>query len=78
VPDTRWGESPLAIIAPRDPADPPSAADIDQYCREHLAAYKRPRDIALVEALPRNPSGKVLKTSLRTEYGAATAGDSAV
>jgi fatty-acyl-CoA synthase len=78
VPDTRWGESPLAIIAPRDPADPPTAADIDQYCREHLAAYKRPRDIALVEALPRNPSGKVLKTSPRTEYGAATAGDSAV
>ncbi|WP_252435101.1 long-chain-fatty-acid--CoA ligase [Pseudonocardia humida] len=78
VPDTRWGESPLAIIAPRDPADPPTAADIDQWCREHLAAYKRPRDVALVEALPRNPSGKVLKTSLRTEYGAASAGDSAV
>jgi fatty-acyl-CoA synthase/long-chain acyl-CoA synthetase len=78
VPDTRWGESPLAIIAPRDPADPPTAADIDLWCREHLAAYKRPRDVALVEALPRNPSGKVLKTSLRTEYGAASAGDSAV
>ncbi len=78
VPDTRWGETPLAIIAPRDPADPPTAAEIERFCREHLAAYKRPRDIALVEALPRNPSGKVLKTALRSEYGAATAGNSAV
>ena len=78
VPDPKWGESPLAIIAPRDPADPPTAAEIEQYSREHLAAYKRPRDIALVEALPRNPSGKVLKTVLRSEYGAASAAAPAV
>jgi fatty-acyl-CoA synthase len=71
VPDPKWGETPLAVIAPRDPADPPTAAEIEQYCREHLAAYKRPRDITLVETLPRNPSGKVLKTALRKEYGAA-------
>jgi fatty-acyl-CoA synthase/long-chain acyl-CoA synthetase len=71
VPDPKWGEAPLAVIAPRDPADPPTAADIEQFCREHLAAYKRPRDITLVGALPRNPSGKVLKTALRKEHGAA-------
>jgi fatty-acyl-CoA synthase len=78
VPDPRWGEAPLAVISPRDPADPPTAAEIETWCREHLAAYKRPRDITLVEALPRNPSGKVLKTSLRSEYGAASAARPAV
>jgi len=70
VADASYGEAPLAVIAPRDPADPPTAAEIDAFCREHLAAYKRPRDVVIVAALPRNPSGKVLKTVLRTEYGA--------
>jgi fatty-acyl-CoA synthase/long-chain acyl-CoA synthetase len=78
VPDPKWGEAPLAVIAPRDPADPPTAADVDAWCREHLAAYKRPRDVTLVTALPRNPSGKVLKTVLRKEYGAASAAAPAV
>ncbi|WP_240157223.1 long-chain-fatty-acid--CoA ligase [Pseudonocardia broussonetiae] len=70
VADERYGEAPLAVIAPRDPADPPTAADIEAFSREHLAAYKRPRDVVIVDALPRNPSGKVLKTALRTQYGA--------
>ena len=73
VPDARYGEAPLAVIAPRDPADPPTAAEIEEFSRAHLAAYKRPRDLVLVVALPRNPSGKVLKTALRAEYGAASA-----
>jgi fatty-acyl-CoA synthase len=70
VADARYGEAPLAVVAPRDPADPPTAADIEAFCRERLAAYKRPRDVVVVEALPRNPSGKVLKTRLRSDYGA--------
>jgi fatty-acyl-CoA synthase len=71
VPDPRYGETPLAVIAPRDPANPPTAADIEEFCRQQLAAYKRPRDIAIVDALPRNPSGKVLKTQLRAAHGGA-------
>ncbi|MDT7707684.1 MAG: fatty-acyl-CoA synthase [Pseudonocardiales bacterium] len=71
VADPRYGEAPLAVIAPRDPADPPTAEEIEEFCRAHLASYKRPRDVAIVAALPRNPSGKVLKTALRAEYGAA-------
>ncbi len=70
VPDARYGEAPLAVIAPRDPADPPSAEEVEAFCRERLAGYKRPRDVVIVAALPRNPSGKVLKTRLRSEYGA--------
>jgi fatty-acyl-CoA synthase/long-chain acyl-CoA synthetase len=66
----RWGETPLAVIVPRDPEDPPTDSGIEAYCRERLAAYKCPRRIAVVDALPRNPSGKVLKTDLRKAYAA--------
>jgi acyl-CoA synthetase (AMP-forming)/AMP-acid ligase II len=67
VSDPMWGETPLAVIVPVDPAAPPTVESLEAYCREHLAGYKRPRRIAIVEALPRNPSGKVLKTVLREQ-----------
>ncbi len=70
VPDPKWGETPLAVIVARDPDDPPSDTEIEAHCREHLAPYKRPRRIAVVDALPRNASGKVLKGVLREQYGA--------
>jgi fatty-acyl-CoA synthase/long-chain acyl-CoA synthetase len=70
VPDTRYGEAPLAVVAPRDPAAPPSPAELTAWCRERLAHYKCPREWSIVTALPRNPSGKVLKTQLRTEHSA--------
>ncbi|MGD1257317.1 long-chain-fatty-acid--CoA ligase [Mycobacterium seoulense] len=68
VPDPKWGETPMAVIVPRDPADPPTDGEIEKHCREHLASYKRPRRVVIVDALPRNASGKVLKTDLRREY----------
>src|SRR3954469_21391806 len=70
VPDAKYGEAPLAVVVARDPADPPVAADVEAFCRERLAAYKHPRDVVLVDVLPRNPSGKVLKTALRHEHSA--------
>jgi fatty-acyl-CoA synthase len=73
VPDPKWGETPLAVIAARDPADPPTDAEIEAHCRVHLAGYKRPHRIVTVDALPRNASGKVLKTRLREEHGPADA-----
>jgi fatty-acyl-CoA synthase len=72
VPDTRYGEAPLAVIAPRDPADPPTADELSAWCREKLARYKNPREYSIVGALPRNPSGKVLKTQLRSEHSAGS------
>jgi fatty-acyl-CoA synthase len=65
VPDDRWGETPLAVVVPRDPDDPPTLESVDEYCREHLARYKRPRRLTVVDALPRNATGKVQKTVLR-------------
>ena len=70
VPDTKWGETPMAVVVPRDATDPPTDDDIDAHCRQHLAPYKRPRRLTIVDALPRNASGKVLKNRLREEYGA--------
>jgi len=49
---------------------PGAALDFDtvaRHCREHLAGFKVPREVVLREALPRNPSGKVLKRVLREE-----------
>jgi acyl-CoA synthetase (AMP-forming)/AMP-acid ligase II len=71
VPDPQWGESPLALIVPADRGSPPSARDIEDFSRRHLAGYKRPRRVVIVDDLPRNASGKVLKARLREEYGAA-------
>ena len=70
VPDEKWGETPLAVIIPRDPADPPTVEEITEWCSEKLARYKRPKHVSIVDALPRNPSGKVLKNQLRGELEA--------
>ena len=40
------------------------------HCREHLAHFKCPRSVDVVEALPRNPTGKILKRELRAPYWA--------
>ncbi|MPQ98440.1 long-chain-fatty-acid--CoA ligase [Modestobacter sp. I12A-02628] len=72
VADSRYGEAPLAVVAPRDPADPPTPAELADWCRERLARYKNPRDYSIGGPLPRNPSGKVLKTRLRTEHSAGS------
>ena len=70
VPDSRYGEAPLAVVSPRDPAAPPTAAELTAWCRERLAGYKCPRDWVIGGVLPRNPSGKVLKTELRLRHSA--------
>ncbi len=72
VPHPRWGETPLAVVVAADPGDPPTPQEIEAFCREKLAAYKRPTRISVVEELPRNPSGKVLKTRLREDNAAGT------
>lgn len=67
VPSERWGESPMALIVPAEDADP-SADEIVEHCRERLASFKLPKGVERVEAIPRNPSGKTLKTELRKPY----------
>jgi acyl-CoA synthetase (AMP-forming)/AMP-acid ligase II len=69
VPHPRWVETPLAVIVPSDPDDPPTEDDVETWCRARLASYKKPSAIRIVDALPRNVSGKVLKTDLRLRFG---------
>jgi acyl-CoA synthetase (AMP-forming)/AMP-acid ligase II len=64
VPDEKWGESVEAAIVPRDGAVS-SAVDIIRFCRERLAAYKAPKSIDFLSALPRTGSGKIYKKALR-------------
>ncbi|XYH94373.1 class I adenylate-forming enzyme family protein [Sorangium sp. So ce1128] len=63
VPDRAWGERVRAFIALR-PGASASEDDIKAHCRAQLAGPKIPRDIVFVDALPRNPTGKVMKREL--------------
>ncbi len=63
VPSDRWGETPKALIVKAADADPTEQELID-YCRERLAKFKCPTSVEWIDALPRNPSGKILKKDL--------------
>jgi acyl-CoA synthetase (AMP-forming)/AMP-acid ligase II len=63
-PDDRWGEVPEAFVVLRPDATPSPDALLE-HCRGQLAKFKVPREITFLDALPRNPSGKVLKRELR-------------
>ncbi|MEA3510953.1 MAG: long-chain fatty acid--CoA ligase, partial [Actinomycetota bacterium] len=63
IPHERHGEEVKAIIALK-PGTTATADDIIAYCKEHLAAYKYPRTIEFRGALPKGPTGKILKREL--------------
>ena len=65
----KWVETPCAVIVPADSSNPPSGAEIVEHCREHLASYKKPTSVRIVDALPRNAVGKVQKFKLRDPTG---------
>ncbi len=67
VPDEKWGESVKAIVTPVAGADP-SDDELDAFARERLAGYKCPKSFDRMETIPRNPSGKILKTELRAPF----------
>jgi acyl-CoA synthetase (AMP-forming)/AMP-acid ligase II len=69
VPHQRWGETPRAVVVPADPGSPPTEEEIVAWCRERLASYKKPTSVVVVDALPRNATGKVVKPVLRERYG---------
>ena len=67
VPHPRWVETPVAVIVPKPGFAAPTLVDITDWCRAGLASYKKPTAIRIVESLPRNASGKVLKAVLRDQ-----------
>jgi len=65
VPDDHWGERVKAIVEPRAEV---TEEEIIAFCRDHLAHYKCPTSVDLVDKLPRDPNGKIRKRELREKY----------
>jgi len=65
-PDDEWGELVVAYVVAREPVN---AAELDAFCQQHIARFKRPRRYRFVQALPKNHYGKVPKTELRDIEG---------
>ncbi|MFY0409610.1 long-chain-fatty-acid--CoA ligase [Solicola sp. PLA-1-18] len=69
VPDDRWGETVKAVVALK-PGTSATSEELIAFARERLARYKCPSSVDVVEALPRNPTGKIMKRDLRKPYWA--------
>lgn len=67
VPDDRWGETVKAVVVPV-PGATVDADELIALSRQQLAGYKRPTSVDVIEALPRNATGKVLRRELRAPY----------
>jgi acyl-CoA synthetase (AMP-forming)/AMP-acid ligase II len=57
IPDARWGQQVVAVVRPRD-GEHPSLDELAEHCRAHIAGYKVPRALVLVDDVVRSPSGK--------------------
>lgn len=64
-PDREWGERVVAVVVPREPAAPPALAELRALVRARAPSYAAPRELVVVSALPRLPSGKIDRLSLR-------------
>lgn len=64
-PDDKWGESVKAFIALKDSEKPLALEEVKSFCRGKIASFKIPKQVEIVNELPRNATGKVLKTMLR-------------
>ena len=69
LPHPRWVEAVAAIVV-RKPGAPIDEAAVIAHCQAHLAGFKQPKRVVFVEALPKNPSGKLLKRELRQAHAA--------
>jgi acyl-CoA synthetase (AMP-forming)/AMP-acid ligase II len=69
-PDEHWGEVVVAVVTGEPGGPAPDAEQLREHCRAHLAAYKVPADVVVVEAMPLNASGKILKRTLREQLSA--------
>ena len=64
IPSEKWGEVVGAVVLSRDPAHPPAPQELNDHCRERLAAHKSPALWYFVDAYPLTPSGKIQKFKL--------------
>jgi acyl-CoA synthetase (AMP-forming)/AMP-acid ligase II len=64
IPDDIWGETVKALVVPK-PGSTITEADILALCQQHIASYKKPRSVDIVDRLPKNFQGKIIKRLLR-------------
>ena len=69
MPDDQWGEAVKAVVALK-PGATPNPASIIAFARTRIAAFKAPKSVDFIDALPRNASGKILRRELRDPYWA--------
>jgi acyl-CoA synthetase (AMP-forming)/AMP-acid ligase II len=69
IPSDKWGEEVKAIVAPK-PGQQVTEDEIIAWARERIAAFKAPKSVEFIEALPRNASGKILRRTLREPFWA--------
>ena len=69
VPDEKFGEAVKAFIVTKDGKELPQE-EIIEFCKSKIASYKTPKSVDLIDVIPRNPSGKILKKVLREPYWA--------
>lgn len=62
--DAEWGQRVVAFVVPRSIDDPPTLDELREAAADRIARFKAPRDLVLVEALPRTTSGKIRRTAL--------------
>jgi acyl-CoA synthetase (AMP-forming)/AMP-acid ligase II len=67
VPDERWGETVKAVVVRKSDAEV-TPGELIEWARSKIASYKLPRSVDFIDALPRNPTGKILKRELRKAY----------
>jgi long-chain acyl-CoA synthetase len=70
LPDEVWGEAVTAVVVLREGLGL-SEGELIEHCGERMASYKKPKAVKFLDALPRNPSGKILKRELREVFGGA-------
>jgi fatty-acyl-CoA synthase len=68
--DEQWGEAVKVVVVPK-PGQNLTEEEVIDFCKQHLASYKKPKSVDFTDSLPRNPAMKVLKTVLRERYGKA-------
>jgi acyl-CoA synthetase (AMP-forming)/AMP-acid ligase II len=66
VPDRRWGEIVKAVVVPASPGSVPDADELRALVAGRLSHFKVPAVVAVVDELPRNPAGKILRRELRS------------
>jgi acyl-CoA synthetase (AMP-forming)/AMP-acid ligase II len=71
VPDKEWGECVTAAVVLEDAAPAVTGEALVNFCREHLASFKKPKTVHILLELPKNAYGKVLRRELKARFGKA-------